>query len=514
MISNELYMNYIVGESREQTILFPVSIDEFISDDNLVRFIDAFVDQLDMKEYGFKNAKLNSTGRPPYMPSDMMKLYIYSYHNSIRSSRKIEKECHRNVELMWLMKKLTPDHKTISNFRKDNKKSIIAVNKSFILMCKNMGLIADNELFAVDGSKFAAVNANKRNYTKNKLIKIKEKIEKEIERYLSQMDNNDKDEQKAPVLFPHNVNAALKKLQEQNAKCNSLLEYLEQSGETQVSLTDPDSKMMKDQQKPDVCYNGEICTSENNKIIVACEPTSDINDLKQLYPMAEQIKENLGLEVIDIVGDKGFFSKEAIKKCEESNINCYIPEPLKSSNKKKGMFTDKDFKYNPSKDEYECPSGDILTFKSIVKKHDMYMKLYQTSACKDCPLKSKCTTSKSVRSIYRWVDEDFIERMRQRVTKRPDIIAKRKAMVEHPFGTMKRTMNFTYFLTKGKENVRSEFNLWVLIYNMKRVLNIFGFKRAMEMMMSLPKTSFINGLKSALKHIFLMFYRQNSYIFA
>ncbi len=377
-----------------------------------------------------------------------------------------------------------------------------------------MGLIADNELFAVDGSKFAAVNANNRNFTKNKLIKIKEKIEKEIQGYLSQMDKNDKEEQKTHVLFPQDMKSFIRKLLEKKATCNSLLERIEQSGETQVSLTDPDSRMMKDQQKPDVCYNGEICTSENHKLIVACEPTSDVNDTKQLYPMAEQTKENLGLDALDIVGDKGFFSKVEIKKCEESNITCYIPEPLKSLNKKKGMFTDKDFKYDSVKDVFQCPAGQTLTFIRIAKLHGMDTKLYKTSACKDCPLKSKCTTSKEGRGIYRWLDEEFIERMRQRVKVRPDIIAKRKAIVEHPFGTMKRTMNFTYFLTKGKENVRSEFNLWVLIYNMKRVLNIFGFKRAMEMMMSLPKNSFINGIQSALKHMFLMFYRQNSNIFA
>lgn len=273
MISKELIMNYVIGQSREQSTLFPMSIDDYVAEDNIVRFIDAFVNELDMEELGFKHAKLKSTGRPPYMPSDLMKLYIYSYLNKIRTSRKIE--------AMWLMKKLTPDHKTISDFRKNNKKALVKVKKLFILMCKDMGLIS-SELFGIDGSKFAAVNSNNRNYSKRKLEKLQAKVSEDITGYLEMLDSNDNQEPNIIETSKIAFEEKLKALQEKQAKYQKLLEQIEASGDTQISLTDPDSRMMKNQQNQDMSYNVQLGIDSLNKLIVADDVVNEGNDTHQL----------------------------------------------------------------------------------------------------------------------------------------------------------------------------------------------------------------------------------------
>lgn len=493
MISKELIMNYVIGQSREQSTLFPMSIDDYVAEDNIVRFIDAFVNELDMEELGFKHAKLKSTGRPPYMPSDLMKLYIYSYLNKIRTSRKIE--------AMWLMKKLTPDHKTISDFRKNNKKALVKVKKLFILMCKDMGLIS-SELFGIDGSKFAAVNSNNRNYSKRKLEKLQAKVSEDITGYLEMLDSNDNQEPNIIETSKIAFEEKLKALQEKQAKYQKLLEQIEASGDTQISLTDPDSRMMKNQQNQDMSYNVQLGIDSLNKLIVADDVVNEGNDTHQLHSMSEQIKENLEEDSITVVADKGYFTRDELKKCEENNITAYVPEIKKGHNKKKGMFTDRDFTYNKENDTYRCPGGNIMELRGFQIKDNKELKTYKTSQCKECKLKEKCTTSKTGRNIYRWVNEEIIDRVRERVSEHPEITDKRKELAEHPFGTMKRALDFGYFLTKGLESVRAEFSLSVLVYNMKRVLNILGFKKAMEMVMSLPKKMFKHEQKSTSKHIF------------
>ena len=510
-------MHYIEGESRKQSLLFPSSIDEYITDDNIVRFIDAFVNELDLDELGFTHTVLKQTGRPPYKPSDLLKLYIYGYFNKIRTSRKLENECHRNLELMWLLQKLAPDHKTISDFRKNNKQGIIKANKYFILICKEMELVSTSELFGIDGSKFAAVNSNNRNYSLRKLKKLQEETEKQISDYLITLDTNDRTEQQEAKLSKSEIKSKLKDLEEKKEYYDNLMDQIEKSGETQISLTDPDSRIMKDQQNLDVCYNGQISTSETHKLIVACDVTNQGNDLSQLYNMAVQTKENLGLESLSTTADRGYFKKIEIKKCHDDNITCFVPAPLKSHNKKKGMFTEQDFTYDKINDTYICPAGNVLTYTGkTYQKHEIEMKPYRTAACKQCKLKSKCTTSKDGRKIYRWVDESIIDKMQDRMKKHPEIKEKRKELVEHPFGTMKRTLNFGYFLTKGLKSVKAEFNLSVLVYNIKRVLNILGFKGVMEMIKEIPLKNcnlFFNIFVSIKKYLYINYFKQNCLIF-
>lgn len=466
-------MEHNRGKDRRQSVLFPEIVDEYVSAENPVRFIEAYVESLDLVGLGFQHARVAETGRPPYHPGDMLKLYIYGYLNRTRSSRELEKATHRNVEVMWLLRKLQPDFKTIADFRKDNTEALKRVCREFTLLCKKLNLFG-GELVAIDGSKFSAVNHNSRSYTKQKLQGLLRQIDEKIERYFTRLESEDTTEDAATIGEKHSLREHIANLQEHKAELEELQDTLNESGETQITLTDPDSRMMRTgHQGKDVCYNVQIAVDAKHKLIVANDVTNDLNDLHQLGMMAQAAKELLGVEHFDVTADKGYYNETQIDQCEQENISCYIPEPEKSQNKELGLFTDRNFRYNAEDDCYLCPADERLTFRSQFVKGKKQVRAYESSACKQCLLRSRCTRSRTNnRRIYRWVNEYVIEAMRERMKRHPEKASQRKELAEHPFATIKHWMNHSYFLMRGKKNVAAEVSMSVLVYNMKRVLNI------------------------------------------
>jgi transposase len=471
-------MRYIQGTDRQQTTLLPERVDDYISENNSVRFIDAFVDGLDLQNLDFKYSEPKGTGRMPYNPADLLKLYIYGYLNKLRTSRKLEKSTHQNIELIWLMHKLHPDFKTIADFRKDNLKAIKLVCREFTLLCKKLDLFGC-ELIAIDGSKFSAVNSNSRNFTKNKLQKLILKVDEQIDVYLKELDLGDRSEQNVITPSTEELNKKIEQLRTRKSKYQGLQQQLAQSEDTQISLTDPDSRMMKVHTGRDVAYNVQIATDSKHKLIVDYEVSNDEIDQQQLSAMAIKARDILSTEKITAVADAGYWERNNIKTCHEQKIECYVPKPEKSHNKKLGLYTKSDFQYDPAADCYRCPAGQTLTHRGVRNKNGFEEKVYATSACYQCPSKCKCTRNKRLRYVFRWVHEDVMEQLDQRMKNHPEIIKLRKALVEHPFGTLKHWMDHGYFLMRGKPKVSAEMALSVLSYNLKRVLNIKDFKELM-----------------------------------
>lgn len=453
-------------------------VDDYITENNPVRFIDAFIDKLDIQELGFKYSETKETGRMPYNPVDLLKLYVYGYLNRLRSSRRLEKATYQNIELIWLLHKLHPDFKTIADFRKDNLEPIKQVCREFTLLCKKMDLFGC-ELIAIDGSKFSAVNSNRRNFTKNKMEKLIQKIDEQIDTYLKDLDQGDRSEQNVNTLSAEELNKKIEYLKTKKDKYQELQVKLDQSEDTQVSLTDPDSRMMKTHTGLNVAYNVQIVTDSKHKLIVDHEVTNDECDQKQLSPMAIKAKYLLGTEKLSAVADAGYWERNNIKTCHEEKIEVYVPKPEKSHNKSQGLYTKSDFQYNSVDDCYHCPAGQTLLHRGIRKKNGFEEKVYTTSACYQCLSKSKCSKNKQPRRIFRWVYEEVMEQLDQRMHDHPDIIKRRKGMVEHPFGTLKHWMDHGSFLMRGKPKVSAEMALSVLNYNLKRVLNIKDFKELM-----------------------------------
>src|SRR4030066_918892 len=422
------YMDYIHGFDRRQEILFPKMIEDYVSDENPVRFIEAFVENHDLKEQGFNHSELKATGRPPYNPYDLSKLYLYGYLNSLRSSRKLMKECSRNVEVMWLLKNLTPDFKTIADFRKDNPAAIKKLFKSFVFFCKQLDLFG-GEVVGIDGTKVKAVNSKKRNFNEDKLIKKLKDIEEKIEAYLKELEVNDTEEASIKQPGAKELKEKIEQLEERKSEYKELLNNLETSGEKQVSLTDPDSRMMLNNQKFDVCYNVQTTIDDKNKLIVDYEVTNDVNDKKQLNEMASRAKEVLEVESLDVLADKGYYNPEEVKKCVENNTIPYIPEPeTKQPKKGNGLepeFYDSEFKYDADKDVYTCPKGEELTFSGMSEKNERMMKEYRSESCSTCEFKSKCTQSKKGRVIFRWEHEKILDDMRKRVKDDKEVVKNR-----------------------------------------------------------------------------------------
>ena len=480
-----IYMDYIHGFDRRQEILFPQMIEDYVSDENPVRFIEAFVEIQDLKEQGFKHSELKATGRPPYNPYDLSKLYLYGYLNSLRSSRKLMKECSRNVEVMWLLKNLTPDFKTIADFRKDNPAAIKKLFKSFVFFCKQLDLFG-GEVVGLDGTKVKAVNSKKRNFNEDKLIKKLKDIEEKIEAYLKELEVNDTEESSINQPDANELKKKIEQLKDRKTEYNELLKNLETSGEKQVSLTDPDSRMMLNNQKFDVCYNVQTTIDDKNNLIVDYEVTNDVNDKKQLNEMASRAKEILEAESLDVYSDKGYYNPDEIKKCVDNNIIPFIPEPKPRQPKEESVpkpgFCDGDFKYDANRDIYTCPGGRELTFDVMSEKNGKMMKEYRSDSCSTCESKSKCTRKKNGRIIFRWEHEGILDDMRKRVKENKDVVKKRNCMCEHPFGTIKRGFNQGYFLLKGLRKVSGELGFTMIAYNMRRVINILGVDKLMEFM--------------------------------
>lgn len=467
-------MSFIEGVGREQQQLFPEVLDDYVTAENPVRFIDAFVDSLNLLELGFGRVVPAETGRPAYDPKDLLALYVYGYLYGIRSSRKLEKETHRNVELMWLLRRLRPDFKTIADFRKDNGPALRKVCRQFTLLCKRMDLFGA-ELVAIDGSKFRAVNSRDRNFSRVQLEQMLGQVDARIERYLGELDVQDGSEASTVGVEVEDLPKRIEQLQQKRSECQALLEHLDRTGEGEVSLTDPESRRMMTGGVTDICYNAQIAVDEKNKLIVAEDVTNRVSDRQSLAPMAQQAKEVLQVEELAVVADRGYTNAEQVKKCAQAGIVPYMGKPQNSRNEKLGLFTKDDFHYDSARDSYRCPAGQELVFRFEGMdrgKGARRTRYYWTRACGGCALKPRCTQDRRWRRIRRTPEESFVEQMRARVAQAPEILRRRKAIVEHPFGTMKRWMNQGYFLTRGLENVRAEFSLTVLAYNLRRVLSI------------------------------------------
>jgi transposase len=468
-------MKHIKGIERKQVILFPEIIDDYITEENPVRFIDAFVDSLYLIELGFKHAELNTRGRPPYNPSDLLKLYIYGYLNRVRSSRFLEKECKKNVEVMWLLKKLTPDFKTIADFRKDNRDAIKRVFKEFVFLCKKLDLFG-GELVAIDGSKFKAVNSKKRNFNEKKLEKKIKDIEEKIEQYLKEIEENDASEADDKSPDKKELKQKIELLKGRKEEYKELSKKLKESGSTQISLTDPDSRAMLNNQKIEVCYNVQIAVDEKNKLILDYEVTNAVEDSDQLSEMSKRAKNILEVEELKVTADAGYYNPEEIRECLDNGIIPYVPERNADGGKKiDSSFYKRKFTYDKEKDVYICPAGNVL--KLWATYNARAEKLYRTEKCSSCEHRIKCTTHKRGRIVTRRRNEEILEDNRKRVKDNMDMINIRKELVEHPFGTIKRAFNQSYLLLKRFPKVGAEMSLTMLAYDITRVINIVGLKK-------------------------------------
>jgi transposase len=473
-------MSYIEGEDRKQRLLFPEVLEDYVTQENAVRFIDVFIEGLNLSEMGFERAIAKQTGRPPYDPGDLLRLYVYGYLNRTRSSRQLEKEAGRNVELMWLMRKLRPDFKTIADFRKNNPQALKKVCREFTLWCKRLELFG-GELVAIDGSKFQAVNSPKRNFTEKKLRRMIQEIDGKIEQYLKELDRHDKQEAGQQALSAEQLKQKIEHYKERRAQYEQHKTDLEQSEDGQVSLTDPESRCMRVGHGVEVSYNVQIVVDNKHKLVVEHELTNEVTDQGLLSTMAKKAKAMLGSETLEVVADRGYYNGEELKACEQSGMTVYVPKPNNSSNLKRGLFTKEDFIYDREKDCYRCPAGKELSYRFNSVEQGRPVRSYEVFGCNSCELKPKCSINKKGRRrITRWVDEAILEAMARRVAENPEKVELRKCLAEHPFGTIKRAMNQGYFLMRGLTKVGAETSLTILAYNLKRVINILGVNRMME----------------------------------
>jgi transposase len=475
-------MDYIRGTARNQVILFPEAVEDYITEDNPVRFIDAFVSSLKLNELGFARATPAETGRPAYDPGDLLRLYLYGYLHRVRSSRMLERETKVNLEVIWLLGKLAPDFKTIADFRRDNLKAIKQVCREFTLLCRKLKLFG-GELVAIDGSKFKAVNNRRRNFNEARLSKAIKTMEQKIDGYLESLDEADADETDPDDPGPTAVElrAKIEELQQRKAKYQALKQGMKESGAKQVSLTDRDARsMVMHHGSTEVGYNVQTVVDEKHQLIVEHEVTNDPTDHAHLAEMALRAKETLDVEQLEVVADMGYYDGAEVKQCAEAGIKTYIPKPLTSVNRKRGLFTKQDFVYDEAKDCYRCPAGAELTYRYESFELNRQIRYYATPKCLSCPIKQQCTTNQRGRRISRWVDEKLLEDMARRVRARPELMRRRQQLSEPPFGTMKRAMNQGYFLMRGLNKVGAEMSLTVLSYNLKRAINILGVKKLIE----------------------------------
>ena len=466
-------MAHLPGVDRTQAILLPDVLDDYVNPANPVRFLDAFVAQLDLAALGFQRAVPAETGRPGYDPGDLLRLYLYGYLHRIRSSRRLEQETHRNVELMWLLRRLTPDFKTIADFRRDHPAALKGVGREFVLLCRRLDLFG-GELLAIDGSKFRAVNARDRSYTPARLATLQRDIDRTIARYLRELERQDAAEAGTDGPSADALREKIATLQQRRTGYAALAEELAASGETARSVTDPDSRPMLSGGRIEVCYNVQTAVDAKHKLIVADDVTNAATDRDQLSPLATAAQAILEAPAPVVVADQGYYHGAEIKTCLEAGLIPLVPRPLTSANAARGLFTKDDFRYDRTQDVYRCPASETLTYRSTTVELGRTIKNYRTSACGRCALRPRCTRNKDGRKLTRWVDEHLLEEMEVRLRARPDLFRQRKALAEHPFGTMKRAMDQGYFLLRGLAKVRGEFSLTSLAYNLRRVINLLG----------------------------------------
>ena len=463
---------FIQGEDRAQSTLLPELLDDYVTETNPVRVVDVYVDELDLGTLGFEGIDPAATGRPAYHPAVLLKIYIYGYLNRIQSSRRLEREAQRNVELMWLTGRLTPDFKTIANFRKDNGKAIRGVCKQFVMLCQKLGLFSE-ALVAIDGSKFKAANNRDRNFTSAKLQRRMEEIESSINRYLAALDTADRQEPTVARLKTERLHDKIAALKEQMKALKEIEVQLDATPDKQISLTDPDARSMKTRGTGIVGYNVQTAVDATNHLIVVHEVTNDGIDRNQLSSMAIQARKAIGTETLTVIADRGYFKGEEILACREAGITAIVPKTMTSGAKAAGRFDKSDFIYDASADEFQCPAGQRLIWRYSGIEKGMTMSRYWSSHCPRCPIKEKCTPS-DYRRVSRWEHQSVLDDMQVRLDHAPDSMRIRRQTVEHPFGTIKLWMGSAHFLTKTLDRVSTEMGLHVLAYNLKRVMKILG----------------------------------------
>ena len=471
---------FIQGEDRTQSTLLPELLDDYVADTNPVRVVDVFVDELDLGKLGFEGVDPAATGRPSYHPEVLLKIYIYGYLNRIQSTRRLEREAQRNVELMWLTGRLMPDFKTIANFRKDNGKAIRSVCRQFVMLCQQLGLFSD-ALVAIDGSKFKAVNNGDRNFTSAKRQRRMEEIESSINRYLSELDTADRQE---PAVAQLKAGRLQDKIAALKAQMKALKEIEVQLGETpdkQISLTDPDARSMKTRGTGIVGYNVQTAVDAKHHLIVAHEVANDGIDRNQLSSMAKQARTAVGTETLTVIADRGYFKGEQILACDEAGITAIVPKTTTSGAKAEGRFDKADFIYDTVSNEYRCPAGQRLIWRFSGIEKGMKMNRYWSSHCPRCTSREKCTPS-DYRRVGRWEHQAVLDDMQIRLDRAPDSMRIRRQTAEHPFGTIKSWMGTAHFLTRTLNRVSTEMSLHVLAYNLKRVMQILGPAELIQVM--------------------------------
>jgi transposase len=473
---------FVAGDDRKQVALFPECVDDYIGADNPVRVIDAFIDELDLAELGFNGIKPATTGRPSYHPSVMLKIYIYGYLNRIPSSRRLERECQRNVELMWLTGRLAPDFKTIADFRRDSGTAIRNICRRFIELCRGLKLLS-SDMVAIDGSKFKASNSRDLNYTTGKLDKRQQQIEESVQRYLDLIETADRTSPTGFAVKTVRLYEKIARLRLQMHELAQIRKQLEKQPEKQLSMTDPDARSMATSGRGSgiVGYNVQAAVDTKNHLIVEHEVTNVGNDHGQLSRIALAAKHAMGKSKLKVVADRGYFSGPEIRACELNDIRAYVPKPLTSASRKKGLFTKSDFVYEARNDVYRCPAGESAIHRFTTVENGLNLRVYWPSACPRCPLKQRCSPS-DYRRIRRWEHENILEAMERRLDRNPNAMTIRRSTVEHVFGTLKHWMGAAHFLTRTLGRVSTEMSLHVLAYNLKRVMNILGVARTIKAM--------------------------------
>jgi len=468
---------FIEGEERSQSTLFPERLDDYVGEDNAVRVVDVFVDELNLTSLGFNRVEPLATGRPSYHPSILLKLYIYGYLNRIQSSRRLEREAGRNVEVMWLTGRLVPDHKTIANFRKDNGQAIRKVCAQFVGLCRQLKLFAEASV-AIDGSKFKAVNTRDKNFTRGKVKRRMTQIEESVDRYLHQLDSADRQApSRARTMTTERLNSKIETLKGEMRRLKELEVKMLATPSQQISLTDPDARSMATSGRGSgmVAYNVQSAVDTKYHLIVAHEVTNSGSDRSQLSHMAKLAKAVIKKDKLEVVADRGYFKSEEVLACDQAGITVTLPKPQTSNNKLRGRFVKQDFRYVSEDDVYFCPADQHLVYHFTNVERGLSLRHYWTNNCQTCSIKEKCTTGKE-RRITRWEHEHILESAQQRLDENPQKMRQRRETVEHPFGTIKFWMGYTHFQMKTLKHVGTEMALHVLAYNIKRVINIIGIR--------------------------------------
>jgi len=472
---------YIEGTDRGQMTLFPDRLEDWIGEDNPVRVVDLFVDEIDLVELGFGRMAPALTGRPGYHPSVLLKLFIYGYLNRVPSSRALEREAGRNVEVMWLTGRLAPDHKTIADFRRDNGPAIRKTCAQFVELCRRIGVLK-GDCVAVDGSKFKAVNNRDKNFTKGKIASRIAHLEASIDRYLKEMVRIERQEAgEARAAKIANLAHRSDRIRQEIQRLQDMDRALKDAPDSQISLTDPDARSMATSARGSgfVGYNVQAAADTETHLIVTHDVINDGHDREQLSPMAKEAKVALGRDEMRVVADKGYFSGREILACHEDGIITTLPRPETSGNRKKDMYVKADFAYDADADVYRCPAGETLTYRYTTEEKGLVVRRYWASVCQTCPLKARCTTGKQ-RRITRWEHEHLVEAMLDRMSRDPALMGLRRSTVEHPFGTIKAWMGATHFRMRTLKNVRTEMAFHVLAYNIKRMISLIGVQGLMR----------------------------------